>query len=159
MKAGVKHPLPAIMFDLGRTFLTAVERRPDAMSVADELQLLSYAGWYAEIARVGWSAMPSRRSAWASNMAPPSEVMRPPIERGGDLLALHGWKRERQQAIVDHGGCGSLVCRNGMAFDTQFLRHLKRLRYTHKSSITAPCIRWANPPHARRGARRLADVA
>ena len=78
MKAGVKHPLPAIMFDLGRTFLTAVERRPDAMSVADELQLLSYAGWYAEIARVGWSAMPSRRSAWASNMTPPSEVIRPP---------------------------------------------------------------------------------
>jgi hypothetical protein len=39
----------------------------------------------------------------------------PAIECGADLLALDGWKRERQQAIVKHGGCGSLGCRNGMA--------------------------------------------
>src|SRR5262245_51232799 len=28
------------------------------------------------------------------------------IESGCDLLALHGWKGERQQRIVGHGGCG-----------------------------------------------------
>jgi hypothetical protein len=28
-------------------------------------------------------------------------------------------------------------------FDTQFLRHLKRLRYIRQSSSAAPCIRWA----------------
>jgi 2-furoate---CoA ligase len=40
------------VFDLGRTFLAAVERSPDAMAVADGAQRLSYAAWYAEIARV-----------------------------------------------------------------------------------------------------------
>jgi hypothetical protein len=33
----------------------------------------------------------------------------PAIERGGDLLAGYRWQRERQQAIVDHGGCGREV--------------------------------------------------
>ena len=33
----------------------------------------------------------------------------PAIERGGDLLAVDRWQRERQQAIVDHGGCGREV--------------------------------------------------
>ena len=28
------------------------------------------------------------------------------IESGGDLLAIHGWKREREKAIFGHGGCG-----------------------------------------------------
>ena len=31
----------------------------------------------------------------------------PAIESGGDLLAIHGWKREREKAIFCHGGCGS----------------------------------------------------
>ena len=30
----------------------------------------------------------------------------PTVERGGDLLAANGWKREREKAIVEHGGCG-----------------------------------------------------
>ena len=31
----------------------------------------------------------------------------PAIEGGSDFLARDGWKREREQAIVGHGGCGS----------------------------------------------------
>jgi len=30
----------------------------------------------------------------------------PTIESGTDLLAIHGWKREREKAILCHGGCG-----------------------------------------------------
>jgi hypothetical protein len=41
-------------------------------------------------------------------MTPPSDVIRPAIKGGGDLLPLNGWKGERQQIIVGHGGCGVL---------------------------------------------------
>jgi 2-furoate---CoA ligase len=40
------------MFDLGRTFLAAVERSPDAIAIVDAKRRLSYAAWHAEIARV-----------------------------------------------------------------------------------------------------------
>ena len=40
------------MFDLGRTFLAAVERSPDATAITDGERRLSYASWYQEIARV-----------------------------------------------------------------------------------------------------------
>src|SRR6516165_3153156 len=40
------------MFDLGRTFLAAVERSPDATAITDGERRLSYASWYEEIARV-----------------------------------------------------------------------------------------------------------
>lgn len=40
------------MFDLGRTFLAAVERSPEAIAIADAERRLSYAAWHAEIARV-----------------------------------------------------------------------------------------------------------
>ncbi len=30
----------------------------------------------------------------------------PAVESSGDLLAANGWKREREKAIFDHGGCG-----------------------------------------------------
>ncbi len=29
------------------------------------------------------------------------------IKGGGDFLAAHGWKQERRDGIVGHGGCGS----------------------------------------------------
>src|SRR5215472_10698303 len=38
------------MFDLGRTFLAAVERSPDATAIADGERRLGYASWYEEIA-------------------------------------------------------------------------------------------------------------
>jgi hypothetical protein len=37
-------------------------------------------------------------------MTPPSEVIRPPSKGGSDLLALNGWKGERQRIIVGHWG-------------------------------------------------------
>ena len=30
----------------------------------------------------------------------------PAVESGGDLLAANGWKRKREKAIFNHGGCG-----------------------------------------------------
>ena len=51
------------MFDLGRTFLAAVERSPDATAIVDGDQRLGYASWYEEIARVagGLTALGLRR--------------------------------------------------------------------------------------------------
>ena len=40
------------MFDLGRTFLAAVERSPDATAITDGERRLSYTSWCTEIARV-----------------------------------------------------------------------------------------------------------
>jgi 2-furoate---CoA ligase len=40
------------MFDLGRTFLAAVERSPDATAITDGERRLRYASWYEEIARI-----------------------------------------------------------------------------------------------------------
>jgi 2-furoate---CoA ligase len=41
-----------MMFDLGRTFLAAVERSPDALAIVDGERRPSYAAWYREISRV-----------------------------------------------------------------------------------------------------------
>jgi 2-furoate---CoA ligase len=51
------------MFDLGRTFLAAVERSPDATAIVDAERRLGYASWYEEIARVagGLTALGLRR--------------------------------------------------------------------------------------------------
>src|SRR5215471_1195083 len=51
------------MFDLGRTFLAAVERSPDATAIADGKRRLSYVSWYEEIGRVagGLTALGLRR--------------------------------------------------------------------------------------------------
>src|ERR1700741_323190 len=53
------------MFDLGRTFLAAVERSPDATAIVDGDQRLGYASWYEEIARVagGLKGLGLRRGA------------------------------------------------------------------------------------------------
>lgn len=53
----------------------------------------------------------------------------PSIERGCDLLAPNGWKREWQERIVCHGGCGSRDVVGWIGFDTQILRHINRLSY------------------------------
>src|SRR6516162_4121912 len=51
------------MFDLGRTFLAAVERSPEVTAVVDGKRRLGYASWYEEIARVagGLTALGLRR--------------------------------------------------------------------------------------------------
>src|SRR5690242_9718845 len=51
------------------------------------------------------------------------------IECGGDLLAVYRWQRERQQAIVDHGGCGSVRLGERLASTPKSLRQFSRLRY------------------------------
>ncbi|MGH7095217.1 MAG: AMP-binding protein, partial [Stellaceae bacterium] len=40
------------MFDLGRTFLAAVERSPQALAIVDGGRRLTYAEWHGEISRV-----------------------------------------------------------------------------------------------------------
>jgi hypothetical protein len=40
------------MFDLGRTFVAAVERSPDALAIVAGERRLSYAAWYGEIGRI-----------------------------------------------------------------------------------------------------------
>jgi hypothetical protein len=52
------------MFDLGRTFLAAVERSPDATAIADGKRRLGYLSWYEEIARIagGLTALGLRRA-------------------------------------------------------------------------------------------------
>jgi acyl-CoA synthetase (AMP-forming)/AMP-acid ligase II len=51
------------MFDLGRTFLAAVERSPDATAIVDGKRRLGYASWCEEIARIagGLTALGLRR--------------------------------------------------------------------------------------------------
>jgi 2-furoate---CoA ligase len=51
------------MFDLGRTFLAAVERSSDATAITDGEQRLGYAAWYKEIAHLagGLTALGLRR--------------------------------------------------------------------------------------------------
>jgi len=61
----------------------------------------------------------------------------PAVKGGGDLLALDGWKRERQQVIVGHGGCGSLECRKGIA-STPNSYAISRA-YDTSASLPAPC--------------------
>ncbi len=53
----------------------------------------------------------------------------PAVERGGQLLAPDGWKRERQSRIVGHGGCGRLDAVDRVGFNNQILRHINRLGY------------------------------
>ena len=58
----------------------------------------------------------------------------PTVERSRYLLASDGWKRERRQRIVGHGGCGSrdVVGRTGLS--NRILRQINRLCY-----IRQPC--------------------
>jgi hypothetical protein len=56
------------MFDLGRTFLAAVERSPDATAITDGERRLGYACWYQEISRLagGLSALSACGAATVS---------------------------------------------------------------------------------------------
>jgi len=61
------------------------------------------------IARIGddgasLPATPSRRSALPQQHHAGVRGDAPTVERGGDLLAANGWKREREKAIVEHAG-------------------------------------------------------
>ena len=51
------------------------------------------------------------------------------VEGGRDLLRAHGWKRERRNRIVGHGGCGSCGWVGRIGFSNRILRHIKSLCY------------------------------
>src|SRR5260370_25102569 len=60
------------------------------------------------------------------------------IKAGGDLSSLNGWKGERQQIIVGHGGPGVVLYRQRGGFSKQILRYIKSLRYArHPNSPPA----------------------
>jgi 2-furoate---CoA ligase len=43
------YPRTALGLDLGRTFLAAVERSPDALAIVDGERRPSYAAWYSDL--------------------------------------------------------------------------------------------------------------
>jgi hypothetical protein len=53
----------------------------------------------------------------------------PAVKGGGNLLAVHDWKAERQKGIVGHGGRGVPRCRQRVGFSNRILRQIKSLRY------------------------------
>jgi hypothetical protein len=46
-----------------------------------------------------------------------------------DLLAVDGWKAERQKVIVGHGGGGAPRSQQRVGFSNRILRQIKSLRY------------------------------
>ncbi len=66
------------------------------------------------------------------------------VERGGDLLAAHGWKREGGRCIVHHGGCGTVQSVAGVGVSNQILRCFKCLSYIRQPSSLFRCIRTAS---------------
>ena len=56
----------------------------------------------------------------------------PAIEGSGYLFARDGWKRERQQGIVGHGGRGALRSRHRVGFNNRILRQIKCLCYVRR---------------------------
>ena len=53
----------------------------------------------------------------------------PAVKGGGNLLAVDGWKAERQKVIVGHGGRGVPRSRQRVGFSNRILRQIKSLRY------------------------------
>src|SRR5271157_3261180 len=82
--------------------------------------------------RASRSATPSRRSAIANSITPPSEVRRPPSKAAATFLP----QRERQKIIIGHGerGVGGVAIRIGVS--NQILRYISALRYARQPKIT-----------------------
>jgi len=53
----------------------------------------------------------------------------PTVERGGDFLALDGWKREQRNRIISHGGRGGRESANRVGVSNQILRDSSSLCY------------------------------
>lgn len=102
------------------------------------------------IARASRSAMPSRRSTWASSITPPSELIRPPSKAAAIFLRWTAGETERQKVIVGHGGRG--VPRNPTPD--------QKLTLLPPPQIRPPSwIRWAKCAGAERfGARSSVNV-
>jgi len=65
-------------------------------------------------------------------MTPPSEVIRPPSQGSGDLLALNSWKGERQQIIVGHWRAWRAVIPGKGLTQHQILQQIKSLRHLRR---------------------------
>ena len=59
------------------------------------------------------------------------------IESGCDFLAPDGWKRERQQTIVGHGGRGVGEVAKRIGVSNQILRYINAFRHARQPKITA----------------------
>ena len=62
----------------------------------------------------------------------------PAIESGGHFLAADRWQGERQEAIVEHGGCGRLRAGCGTGLSNQILSDLRDLRYIRQPQPVGP---------------------
>jgi hypothetical protein len=53
----------------------------------------------------------------------------PAVERGGDFLALDGWKPKQRNRIISHGGRGGRESANRVGVSNQILRDSSTLCY------------------------------
>ena len=60
-----------------------------------------------------------------------------PVEGGCELLAAHGWKRERESGRIGHGGRGRLDGVDAVGVSTQSLSHISSLRYARQPRSSA----------------------
>ena len=58
-------------------------------------------------------------------------------EGGCELLAAHGWKRERESSRIGHGGRGRLDRVDEVGVSTQSLSHISSLRYARQPRSSA----------------------
>ena len=73
--------------------------------------------------------IPTRFSAKASNVTPPSDDRRPPSKAAITFFGLMAGKEKRQQRIVGHGGCGRLRIVEELVLSNEFVRHIMTLSY------------------------------
>src|SRR6266851_7796623 len=71
------------------------------------------------IARASRSAMPSRRSAWASSITPPSEVIRPPSKAAAIFLRRTAGKQNGRRLSSVMAGVARLDPGKGLASATE----------------------------------------
>ena len=89
------------------------------------------------------SAIPSRRSAWARSMTPPSDDKRPPSKAAVIFLRQTAGNGNVGSCIVRHGGCGTVQSVAGVSLSNQILRCFKCLSYIRQPSSAFSCIRTA----------------
>ena len=59
------------------------------------------------------------------------------VEGGCELLAAHGWKRDRESGRIRHGGRGRLDGVDEVGVSTQSLSHISSLRYARQPRSSA----------------------
>ena len=69
---------------------------------------------------------------------PPSDEIDPDREISGHLLALYGWKIERQKGIFGHGERGALIASVEMRWTTKFLPDANELGHVRHHILAPP---------------------